>query len=429
MLNMIRPCLYASSEDLAHYLIGQKASQHYQIFCVLEADGNLDERLLMLAAKWAYQAEPVLSCQLVPDAEKPYWKRRISYNHQEICSMVETEDVDYAVQSFMAVSLDPCQDSLVQVRLVRKANKDFLCVKISHVCCDAVGIKEYIAILAEAYNALTKGQAFTRKSVTGRRDLTLILEQLGLKNYQELPKRHSVMSTYTRGFPALSREHSIPRWGKCFIGKNEYNKLKNYAAASAVTVHDVLLTAFSRAYPRITGQLNIEYSVIVTTDLRRFAQNVSAVANFSGGFMVNAANYAGESFAAALARVARTTQKGKSGLPGVNESLELNEALRLSFADFSRQFANQSKALEDGSCPPLFSNTGFFTQQVIRLGETTVSNAYILPPPLFAPGFLLLMSSYDNILAISAGYYQPAVPKETVDIFMKDMLQELKHCY
>jgi NRPS condensation-like uncharacterized protein len=427
MLNVIKPRLAASSEDLANYLIGKKTSQHYQVFCVLEADSALDVSLLMLAAKWAYQAEPVLSCQLVLSAERPYWKRRLSYNSQEICSMVETEDVDYAIKSFMSVSLDPCRDALVQVRLVRKSNKDFLCVKISHACSDAVGIKEYIAILSEAYNALANGKAFKPKVVTERRDLTLILEYLGLKSYQELPKQSSIVPSQTAGFPSLSKEYSIPGWVKYSLGKNEYTKIKNYAAAKAVTINDVLLTAFGRAYPKVTGELNKEYSVIVTIDLRRFAQKVSRVANFSSGFIVNAASYEGESFAAALARVAQTTKKEKSGLSGVDAALRLSEALRLSFSYFEERIADERLApIEQESCLPLFSNTGFFSPQIICFGQSIITNAYILPPPMIAPSLLLLVSTYNNILTISAGYYEPAVSKETMDILLTNMLQELR---
>lgn len=428
MLNMMRPRLFASSEDLANYVIGKKASLHYQIFCVLEVDGKLDISLLMLAAKWAYQAGTVLNCQLVVDAEQPYWKHRLSYNRQEICSMVETEDIDYAIQSFMSVSLDPCQDALVQVRLFRKSSQDYLCVKISHACSDAVGVKEYVALLAEAYNALAKGQAFTHKPVTMRRDLKLILEHLGLNNYQELPKDGSAAPVPTAGFPALSREYSIPRWTKCFLNKAEYNKLKNYASAKHVTLNDVLLTAFGRAYAKLTQQQ--EYSVIVTIDLRRFSSKVSMVANFSGGFIVNAASYPGEGFATALVRAEQATKKAKGGLPGVHEALKLDKTLERSFLEFQEQIASERlKAMGQGTCPPLFSNTGFFSSEVICFGETAIKNAYLLPPPLFAPGFLLLTSTYDDILTISAGYYQPAVPRETMDILMSGMLQELKYCY
>jgi NRPS condensation-like uncharacterized protein len=425
MLNMIKPRLYASSEDLANYVLGKKLSAHYQVFAVLEIDEHLDASLLILAAKWAYQAVPVLSCQLVLDGERPYWKRRLSCNRQELCSVVETQDVDYAIQSFMSVSLDPCQDALVQLRLVRKADRDLLCVKISHACSDAVGLKEYIATLAAAYNALVEGRAFVQKPFSDRRDLNLIMEHLGVKSYQEIARSINAMPCVAAGFPSLSKENSLPRWVKCSFDKNEYSKLRNYAAAQAATVNDALLTAFFRAYPKISGQLNTEYSAIVTADLRRFAKKVSPVANFSGRFRVTAASYEGESFTAALARVVHTTKKETNTMPGVVESLRWSEVLRLSYANFVQQVEAETGDL----CPPFFANTGFFSPEFIFFGQAAVSKAYILPPPLFAPGFMLLVSTYNNILTISAGYYQPAVPKQTMDILLTNIFKEIRHCF
>lgn len=424
MLSMIRPRLFASSEDLTEYLVGKQSSAHYQIYGVLETDRPLDEGLLALAVKWAYEAIPVLNCQLVLDSERPYWKRRLSCNRRELYSMVETKDADYAIQSFMSVSLDPCQDALVQVQLVRTTGKDFLCVKISQVCCDAIGIKEYTRVLAEAYNALAKGRAFAQKDFSERRDLDLILEHFGVKRYQQIPKAGSAAPFKPAPFPSLSGEYSLPRWSKCFLDKNEYVKLKNYAAAKTATIHDVLLTAFSRAYPPITGQLNKEYSVIVTTDLRCFAPKICPVVNFSGSFVVNTASYEGESFAAALIKLSQAIKRKKSSLSGIHEALRLNEALRLSYADLAKEIAHKRLGAE--FCAPRFCGTGFFSQEVMFFGEAAVTKAYILPPPVFAPGFLLLLSTYNNILTIAAGYYQPAVSKETMDILLRSILQELR---
>lgn len=416
-----------SSADIFNYIIGTKSSFHYLLYGVLEMNGRIDAELLQQAVIKLHETEPILQCRLILDETVPVWRAGISYPVEEYFSIVETKDREKDIENFMSVTIDPCRQPLAQTRLVRDGVKDVLCVKLSHACADAVACKEYIGLLAEIYQALAAGQEYQRRKFPVSRNLKLILESLGIKDNNDLPKLESELPNPTLGFPYASHEFSLPRWSKRFLEKECFLAIKQFAAVHKVTLNDVFLTAFARALPVATKQaVGSDFSIIVTVDLRRYTKAMSPICNFSGGSLINASNLPRESFVKALSRIAGAMRKVKDNLPGVAKTLEMEEYLQISFDECLQKFAAEKpKTSRNDIRPPLFSNTGILSTDVLRFGQIQAEKAYILTPPFYPPGLLFGISTYQDCVTLCTPYYQPAVEQGVVERFMDAMLEEL----
>jgi NRPS condensation-like uncharacterized protein len=65
----------------------------------------------------------------------------------------------------------------------------------------------------------------------------------------------------------------------------------------------------------------------------------------------------------------------------------------------------------DNLCSATLSNVAFVSESPIKFGEKTVTDAYIIPPAVRAPGLLLLVSTYNGVLTLSLGYYKGSMHK------------------
>lgn len=68
---------------------------------------------------------------------------------------------------------------------------------------------------------------------------------------------------------------------------------------------------------------------------------------------------------------------------------------------------------------------GIISKSLLRFGDNVVTDAYIIPPVVRAPGFLLVASSYNGILTLSAGYYKGAVSRRKIEKLLKRIRDEL----
>ena len=72
---------------------------------------------------------------------------------------------------------------------------------------------------------------------------------------------------------------------------------------------------------------------------------------------------------------------------------------------------------------PGLSNLGYISNSLIRFGKNIVTDAYIIPPAIRAPGFLLLASSYNGILTMSIGYSKASISQR----YMEGLLNTIKN--
>jgi NRPS condensation-like uncharacterized protein len=125
-----------------------------------------------------------------------------------------------------------------------------------------------------------------------------------------------------------------------------------------------------------------------------------------------------ESFNCTLTRVMRETKKIKEGLPGLNDAMGGEYVDKASFTYFNNYFKPIFEISEvkvqcadsiGNMAYPVISDLGYISSSLIRFGENVVTDAFIIPTAVRAPGFQLLISTYNDILTLSTGYYRGSI--------------------
>lgn len=441
----------ASGHDIANYT-ARFGLASYQIQAVIRLNGKLDFEKLAKAVKLSVDEEPVLGCRFV-ESNPPYWKRAENTDEGKFTSMESTDKPDTALKRFLDSPLDMDKDLQLKVRLIRSGDYDTLCVKINHICVDGAGAKEYLQILARIYSRLAGGEGdyVPTPRIGGRTDQDRLLKELGiggpLTNLNRLAKdpgifKDSLDPQYLapRGvwpYPTLQRGSNSTRYSVAKLPEGHVDILYLYAKERGATINDLLLTAFYRAMFRISRPLyGIPMDVSSTMDLRRYLPDRKTVAlrNFSGGFFTKLARIKGEPFEETLARVVRITKRIKDGYPGVFNALggehveKMAPLSTIPYYSFVRLFYGLQSLNPfniTGTGLPGLSNLGFISEELLKFGESTVTDAYIVPPAVRGPAFLVVAGTYNGVLTLTQSYYKGSIRRKDVERLLGKIRQEL----
>lgn len=429
--------LPANGHDICNY-IARHGMSNYQIQTIMRLDGTLDYERLERAVRLSIETEPVLGCRFV-ESNPPYWKRRDDMDKIKFCSLEETDNEDEAVKRFIESPLDMDKDLMVKLKLIRSGNCDTLCVKVNHACSDGGGVKEYIILLAEIYSAIEGDDSAYRPKprIGGRKDQDRLFNALGIENpeygWNPLPEAHRSVWT----FPWKKGRTNAARYTVCKFPAGLSDVISRYGKTKGATVNDLLLTAYYRAMFEISNTLyNIPMDITTTIDLRRYLPNnkAEAIRNFSGGFVTRVERIVGESFEGTLSRIVDITGNIKNGLPGLQNAIGGECVEKMSFLHINAYFKYTAAVTEMTefwsilptlTCLPGLSNLGIISRDLIKFGDNNVTDAYVLPPAIRDPGFLLLAGTYNGVLTLSTGYYKGSVRRKDMQRLLDKIKDEL----
>ena len=174
----------------------------------------------------------------------------------------------------------------------------------------------------------------------------------------------------------------------------------------------------------------------VTIDLRKYLPDnkAEAIRNLSGGIVMRLARKAGEPFEDTLSRVLSLTKTMKDGHPSKKNLLWAERIEKMNFYQICAYFKTTSQFIDMLShnpfyvvdkCSPILSNCGLISESLIKFGDIVVTDAYIAPPIVRAPGILLVASTYNDIITLGAGYYEPSVRKADMQRLLNKIRDEL----
>ncbi|MFZ5987218.1 MAG: condensation domain-containing protein [Bacillota bacterium] len=429
--------LPANGHDICNYLARHRLA-NYQIQIVMKIDGILDYNKLVRAVQLSVDAEPVLGCRFVEN-ETPYWKRLDNIDKIMFCSFEETDNPDKAIQSFLESPLDMDKDPVVKVRLIRSGPYDTLCIKLNHTCCDGAGTKEYIHLLSEIYSTINQecGIFIPRPRIGGRKDQDRLFSALGIKNPKAEWNPLEMIPRTMWTFPWRQGRTEATRFVVCRLPYGHVDVMSKYGKARGATINDLILTAYYRAMFEISKPLyGIPMDISSTIDLRRYLPNQKAEAmrNLSGGFITAIPRVKGESFEATLTRVIHQMNKVKDGRPGLQNAIGGELVEKMSFTKMNTYFKASSQVSEIAAqyptpysklCLPGLSNLGLISRSLIKFGENAVTDAYIVPPAVRAPGFLLLACTYNGILTFVSGCYKDEISRKHMERLLNKVKDEL----
>jgi len=429
--------LPASEHDIYNYL-ARYSMASFQIQVIMKLDGRLDFDKLKRAVRLSFDAQPVFGYRLVED-DPPYWKRLDNIDEIIFCSMEETNNSDQAVMRFLQSPLDLDNDPKVKVNIIRSAQYDILGVKVNHACCDGEGTKEYIQLLSYIYSCIDQvdGTFIPEPQIGIRQDQARLFKELGITYPQlkENPRLDTPKSMWA--FPWIQRRGGSISFSICRLPKRVLESIYQYGKLREATLNDLILTAFYRTMFKISKpKHSVPMDISSTVDLRRYLpeHNTQAISNLSGGFITKIARVMNESFDGTLIRVVNETKKIKDTHMGIDDTMGEEYVEKTSFTYFHDYFERMSQSPEisvkiptyiGNVCFPGFSDLGNISESLIKFGSNIVTDAYIIPPVIHVPGFLLLASSYNGVLTMSIGYSKATISQRDMDSLLNSIKNEL----
>ncbi|AEY65115.1 condensation domain-containing protein [Clostridium sp. BNL1100] len=427
----------ASERDIHNYLSCCRMAT-FQIQAIMKLDGRLDFDRLKRAVRLSVDAEPVLASRFVED-EKHYWKRLDNIDGISFCSLEETDNADETIKQFLQSPLDMDNDPQVKVKIMRLEQYDILGVKLNYVCCDGTAAKEYIQLLSHIYSHIDQGNStYIPESQTGsRKDQDGLFKELGIK-YPELswnPPRDTPKTKW--GFPWIQRREDSIHFEVCRIPKGDFEKVYQYGKSTEATINDLILTAFYRTMFKISKpKQGAPMDITSTIDLRHYLPDHKSqvIKNLFGGLITRISRKMNETFDGTLSRVMSATTKVKELHSDVNNNMDEENNEKNNLAYFRDYFDHMSQTLETSTkspsyigneCFPGLCNLGSISRSLIGFGQNVVTDAYFIPPVIRAPGLLLLVSSYNDILTMSLGYCKASINQRDMKALLNSIKDEL----
>ncbi|HEX9060747.1 MAG TPA: condensation domain-containing protein [Clostridia bacterium] len=427
----------ADGHDICNYVFRHKLA-NFQIQAVMKLDGRLSFDKLSKAVRLSFDAEPVFGCRFVKGIS-PYWKRINDIDSGEFCTFEETDNPDAAVQKFLDIPLDLDRGPMVKVKLIRSGQRDTLCVKASHVCCDGAGAKEYFLLLADIYSQIDKeGEDYIPKqSIRNKNDQIRLFKALNIDISKPISNLKSKRSLPLWKFPWRNNKIGATRFVACKLPVNKLDEMKRYSKARGATINDLILTALYRAMFEISKPpYGVPMDIPITLDLRRHLpdQKAEAIRNLAGSYVTTIARKKHESFSETLSRVMSKTKIIKNGHPGIENAVWAERVENMNFYQFSSYFKTLSQIADMASYNPFnvtdrcgiaLANLGFVSKSPVKFGKHTVTDAYIMPPVVRAPGILLAASTYNDIITLAVGFYKPSVHRNVMEKLLNKVRDEL----
>ncbi|NLD47152.1 MAG: hypothetical protein GX660_08120 [Clostridiaceae bacterium] len=430
--------LPVNAHDICNYA-AKYGFASYQIQTIMKLEGRLNYNTLVRSVMLSVEQEPVFICRFVEN-DPPFWKRIDNINEDMLCSYEETENTNYSIRLFLQSPMELDKDPGLKIRLIRSKEYDTLCLKINHMCTDGAGVKEYIQLLSSIYSTLEKNHEvfIPIQRVAGRKDQDILFRELGINNPETLLDPEKITPKTMWVFPLWHGGTNVTRYAVKRLPYGQLDILSRYGKERGATINDLILTAYYRAMFEISNPpYNVPMDISTTVDLRRYlpGHKTEAIRNFSAGFITRIPRIKSEAFGGTLSRVKLEVEKIKKEYPGLHNAMGGEWIEKMNFFHINAYFRDSYKINEFLSmsfpvlfgnlCLPGLSNLGYISKALIKFGETTVTDAYVLPPAVRAPGFLLLVSSYNGVMTLSTGYYKNAIRRKDVERVLNGVEKEL----
>lgn len=429
--------LPANGHDIYNY-VARYGMGNYHSQAILRLNGRLDFDRLVKAVRLSVDAEPVLGCRFV-EGDPPYWKKLENIDEVMFCSLEEVPYANMTVQRFLESPLDMDDDPKIKVKLIRSDECDIMGIKVNHACCDGTGIKEYVQLISDIYSKLDgSGEAFVPiPSKRGRRDQDRLFKSLGITEPDSLLIPGSDILIPTWAFPWKQETSSATRIAACRISPDQVDAISSYAKSRGATINDMILAAYYRAMLKM-GQpvYGVPMGINLTIDLRRYLPDnkTEALRNFSGSANAWLSMVENESFSDTLSRVVYMMNEIKRGYPGSQSAIGLERLEKISFKEALAYYQVTSRIGKSRAkcpvyygnrCVPSLSNIGILSKQLIKMGDVIVSDYYIIPPVVSAPGLLLAANTYNGIMTLAAGFFENTVLSSDVEKLLNNVKYEM----
>ncbi|QKE10516.1 condensation domain-containing protein [Bacillus cereus] len=424
-------------QDRMNYILGLY-SANQQINAILYFPIGISKKLLEQSVRITLQLQPVLNSRFV-ESDMPYWEERSSSTNSPICLFAEGNDENLEMMAidFIKESGNPIQGPMIQTKLLRGTLKNVLVVKLSHLCSDGAGVKEYINLLGAIYTQLSlrqsKDQIIKKFDPENEefRDQSPVFKYAGITDIKSAYRPTQEQQAALWSFPSKPNKNTYPEMAVRRLSHEQTLRLTQWTKAQKATLNDVIMTAYFRSLSQFavyTEPRTAEKMIGLTIDLRRYLPNhtTGSICNLSGMEMPVIKMENDDSFNQTLVRVKESMDTIKSQNPGLSSAAGMELLARKKLSEVKKMYKQQYElALQMGMALPLLTNFGSIADEPIMFGEVQAQDGYITSPIMYAPFFTMGASSYNGRLTFTIGYHSPDTTKEKVEQFLESMVNQL----
>nr|WP_319537701.1 condensation domain-containing protein [uncultured Methanospirillum sp.] len=393
----------------------------YQVIhLVIDLDSKIRYEILNKAVDRATLAHPIVRCRIIRDQDTLFWQECSDFCINNHIHRLSSSNPANLLHHALSYPLDPDRGILFTIVIIENSDKTrgILVITVHHIVMDARGLKDFSGLIMRLYEEYQSGP-MSEISVSAIRS-------------RELPRFSSITQPVERDshngdigwcspitIPLQSLHADNFQYSILTFDQSRASIIHDTRKRWGITVNDLMIAVLSRAiFSATCARSEISVPMYTTIDLRRYLPVIPerSLLNVSTAFEVQIPVQPGESLEETGKRVNIIMNRIKSQNPGIKEAVEA-ETLADTGYDAARKIIDAAwKNISNaGRKTTIFSNTGIFTHGQIGPGSLSVRNAYFLPGFFQPPGFFFILSTFDDIMTLSASYAIPAYDQDLVD--------------
>jgi NRPS condensation-like uncharacterized protein len=405
--------------DLFTDLIGCFSNQ--VIHCIIQFDDRIRYDILKMAVSKASRVEPVLQCRIFRDQDSLWWQEVKTWDSDQQVLLLSSQCPRESLYQALSFPLDPYMGMLFQVVLIENKSNDgdILVINAHHVVMDGRGLKDFAGLIITLYtNYLTGNRADVKTNpLINRRypDFSAAFRST-IQDCQPSPP-FGWCSRISVPLQSLHVESYL--YSLLTFSQNRTAIIQKTRKEWNITVNDLMVAVIARAIASVLG-LDSETTIPLynTIDLRRYLSDIPgrSLVNLSTSFETGIAVNPDESLEETARRVHLLMNQVKERSPGLDEAMRAEELSKSGYLAAKEIISRQwNSILQSGSKTTIFSNTGIIRTFSNNSGVCPVRNAFLLPGHFHPPGFFFLLSTFEDIMTLSASYAQPAYDCDLVN--------------
>ncbi|MGC6174689.1 hypothetical protein [Lacrimispora sp. 38-1] len=406
-----------SWDSLQHLFKVKKINDHTLHF-LAAFESKLDYSRLWKSLAVAAEAFPLLKCRFNEDGRRPYWES-CSYTEDEMLTLIETEDVNSAVNQFLVSEVDELTGPQIKLGVIRNTQADTLVILMNHMLCDAAGFKDYLYLLSSIYNNIEKDSDF-HPPVSGSRRLSQINQMFSLKDRMKILFSKNDMSAHDPARLQLEGDLNNPFIEIRSIPEEIFLKLKEYARRHNATINDMILSAYIRTLYETFGYA---FPIPSTVDLRKYlpGHKAEGICNLCTNLTCDIGPDIGISFEETLEKVRDSMNKEKSSNACMKSITMLEKVFDVLPYRLAESIVNKSF----NNAPIAFTNIGIIEKKRFYFDELKIKNAYMTGSVKYSPYFQLAVSTFDNKPALSVNLFGSKADQDKISVFLDKVVLEL----
>jgi NRPS condensation-like uncharacterized protein len=387
--------------------------------------------VLKKALRLSIYAEPIFSYFYKEEIGKAYWQKQEEINSSILIDLIESKtNLDNEISHFLTLEIKPFDFPIVRVRVIRKDQKDVICVNMNHTPTDGSGLKLFVRILASTYSNLINNPEYEVKAnLDGER---------GIKQVTDYFTFFQKLKFLKEGFKAPKR---LPSWSFCWnksdvdnqkyfitskIMPETFHRIKAYGKMNNATINDVVLAAFIRSFVSTNNKnSNAVKPIIVPVDLRKYVSSThnTSICSLTSSLICNIGWDIGKTFDDTLIKVREEINFKKQMHAEMNM---LAPALVLSkflpYEKLKKQFMNRKMPPI-----PLVTNVGIINPSDINFDNIPIEHSFITGAISLGDFFCMGYSTFQEEITFSIGFIGGVIQIQKVNDFLTSFKTELEN--